>query len=251
MVAYTPDLGLKGRIRRRLVRVVARHPAPAAAPRPMVSFSFDDVPLSATLTGAAVLESRGLRGTYYFTAGLADTDGPMGRFAGASDARRLHEAGHEIGCHTYSHLDCGRARASQVKDEIARNAKALADWGLPPAVSFAYPYGDVGVPAKCVLAGRFLSLRTVERALIEKDADLNLMPAVGIEGPDGEETARRWLGKAKAANAWLIFFTHDVVDTPSQYGCTPATLERVAAQVVADGFDVVTVAEGARRMGAA
>jgi hypothetical protein len=90
----------------------------------------------------------------------------------------------------------------------------------------------------------------VERALIEKGADLNQLPAVGIEGPDGEETARHWLRKAKAANAWLILFTHDVVDTPSEFGCTPATLERIAAQVVLDGFDVVTVAEGARRMGA-
>ena len=249
MDVYRPDLSLRGKIRRRVVRLVARHPAPAAPPRPMVSFSFDDVPLSATLAGAAVLESRGLRGTYYLTGGLADSDGIMGRLAGAADVRRLLEAGHEVGCHTYSHLDCGRAKGAQVTDDIARNAKAFADWGAPPATSFAYPYGDVGAPAKRALAGRFRSLRTVQAGIIEKGGDLNQMPAVGIEGPDGEETARRWLGKAKAAIAWLILYTHDVVDAPSEFGCTPAALERITAQAVLDGFDVVTVAEGARRMG--
>lgn len=250
MDVYTPDLSLRGKIRRRVVRLVARRPAPAAPPRPMVSFTFDDVPLSATVTGAAVLEARGLRGTYYLTAGLADTDGAMWRFAGFADARRLLEAGHEVGCHTYSHLDCGRAKGAQVVGDIALNAKAMAEGGLPPAVSFAYPYGDVGAPAKRVLAGRYSSLRTVQSGLIEKGADLNQLPAVGMEGPDGEDTALRWLGRAKAANAWLILYTHDVVENPSPFGCTPATLERLAAQAVLDGFDVVTVAEGARRMGA-
>ncbi len=250
MDVYRPDLSLKGKLRRRFVRVVARRPAPAAPPRPMVSFSFDDVPLSATVAGAAVLESHGLRGTYYFTAGLADQVGSMWRNAGPADARRLHDAGHEIGCHTYSHLDCGRAKGAEVADDIDRNATALAEWGLPPAVSFAYPYGDVGASAKRVLAGRYRSLRTVQGGLIEKGGDLNQMTAVGIEGPDGEETALRWLGRAKAANAWLILYTHDVVDSPSEFGCTPAVLERLAAQAVRDGFDVVTVAEGARRMGA-
>lgn len=249
MDVYAPDLSLKGKVRRRLVRLVARRPAAAAPPRPMVSFTFDDAPLSATLTGAAVLESRGLRGVYYVSPGLADTDGPMGRFAGADDARRLAKAGHEIGCHTYSHLDCGQADRAQVAGDVARCAETLAQWGVPPAVSFAYPYGDVSAPAKRTLAGRFGSLRAVHHGLVEKGGDLNQMPAVGIEGPDGEATARRWLARAKAANAWLILYTHDVVDEPSAFGCTPAALERLTAQAVLDGFDVVTVAEGARRMG--
>lgn len=250
MDVYRPDLSLKGKIRRRVVRLVARRPAPAALPRPMVSFAFDDAPLSAALTGAAVLEARGLHGTYYFSAGLADTDGPMGRFAGAQDAQRLAKAGHEIGCHTYSHLDCGQATGAQVAADVNRNTKALSDWGLPDAVSFAYPYGDVSAPAKSALASRFRSLRGLHHGMIEQGGDLNQMPAVGIEGPGGEAAADRWLDRAKARNAWVILYTHDVVDNASEFGCTPAALERLTARAVNEGFDIVTVAEGARRMGA-
>ena len=88
-----PDRSLKGKLRRRLVRLAQRRPAAASPSRPMVSFSFDDAPASAALTGAALLEARGLRGTYYIAAGLAGTDGPMGRFADSGQIVRLALAG--------------------------------------------------------------------------------------------------------------------------------------------------------------
>jgi hypothetical protein len=37
---------------------------------------------------------------------------------------------------------------------------------------------------------------------------------------------------------------------PSQWGCTTAALERLVDGALMAGFDVVTVAEGARRIGA-
>jgi hypothetical protein len=54
---------------------------------------------------------------------------------------------------------------------------------------------------------------------------------------------------ADARKAWLILYTHDVSDTPSQWGCSTAALERLVDGAVNAGFDVVTVAEGARRIG--
>jgi peptidoglycan/xylan/chitin deacetylase (PgdA/CDA1 family) len=126
----------------------------------------------------------------------------------------------------------------------------LKAWGLPSAQSFAYPYGDVSAPAKRALAGHFTSLRALHHGVMSQGGDLNQMPAVGIEGVDGEATAFHWLAQAKARTAWLILYTHDVSDDASQWGCTPGALERLTARAVIDGFDVVTVAEGARRMGA-
>jgi peptidoglycan/xylan/chitin deacetylase (PgdA/CDA1 family) len=195
------------------------------------------------------LETRGLRGTYYFAAGLAGRDGPMGRFATGEDARRLYQAGHEIACHTYSHLDCGQSSRATTLQDVDRNAESLAAWGAGEPVSFAYPYGDVASPAKTALSGRFKTLRALHHGLITDGADLNQAPAVGIEGEAGEAVAGAWLDKAKTRKAWLILYTHDVAEQPSQWGCTTAALERLIDRAVADGFDVVTVAEGARRIG--
>ncbi|ENZ81687.1 MULTISPECIES: polysaccharide deacetylase family protein [Caulobacter] len=247
--AYEPDRSLKGKLRRRLIRLAHRRPARVKLDRPMVSFSFDDAPATACEAGAKALEDRGLRGTYYFAAGLTGRDGPMGRFATGEDARRLHDAGHEIACHTYSHLDCGQSSAAITISDVERNAEALAAWGTGAPVSFAYPYGDVGAPAKTALAGRFKTLRALHHGLITNGADLNQAPAVGIEGDDGEAIAKAWLDRAKARNAWLILYTHDVADRPSQWGCTTGGLERLIDRATAEGFDIVTVAEGARRIG--
>lgn len=248
MQVYQADNSLAAKLRRRLVRGASRRPLRDTPGTPMVSFTFDDAPVSAARTGAELLEARGLKGAYYVSAGLAGTDGPMGRYADADDYRRLAAAGHEIGCHTYSHLDCGKAAGQAALSEAVRNAEQLEAWDIPFPATFAYPYGDVAAGPKAILAARFRLLRALHPGLVEKGCDLNQAPAVGVEGPEGEATARRWLDKAKARKAWLILYTHDVQDSPSKWGCTPKALAGLIDAAVEGGFEVVTVAEGARRL---
>jgi peptidoglycan/xylan/chitin deacetylase (PgdA/CDA1 family) len=114
--------------------------------------------------------------------------------------------------------------------------------------NFAYPYGDVGWAAKRVLGRRFHILRALHPGLIHDGVDLNQAPAVGIEGPGGEALAMRWIRRAAERKAWLILYTHDVIAAPSPWGCTPATLEALADAALALGCDIVTVAEGAKRL---
>lgn len=249
MEAYQPDRTWKGKLRRRLVRLAHRRPLENAPDRPMISFSFDDAPASAAKAGAKILEDRGARGTYFVSAGLADTDGPMGRFASDADYRRLAKAGHELACHTYSHIDCGQASAEAALDEADRNCAALTAYGAGALRNFAYPYGDVAAPAKRVLGGRYNVLRALHHGVVERGTDLNQAPAVGVEGPDGEAVARQWLETARNRRAWLILYTHDVTPEPSPWGCTPDALARLADEAAAAGFAVVTVAEAARRLG--
>lgn len=249
MEAYSADRSLKGKLRRRLALLAHRRPVRMRLAQPMVTFSFDDAPVTAALAGAAVLEARGLKGTYYVSAGLAGGSGPMGDYATLEDARRLAAAGHELACHTFSHLDCGQAAGPAIAAEADRNAAALSALGASRLESFAYPYGDVSRPAKAVLGGRFRTLRTVQAGLVEDGADANQLPSVGIEGPDGEAQALAWLERARARRAWLILYTHDVSDTPSAWGCTPGALARIADAALAANFEVVTAAEGARKLG--
>jgi|KBSSwiStaDraftv2_1062776.scaffolds.fasta_scaffold14228_3 peptidoglycan/xylan/chitin deacetylase (PgdA/CDA1 family) len=247
--AYRADTSLKGRLRRRLVRYVQRRPLARAPGRPMISFSFDDAPKTAADAGAAALEARGLKGTYYVAAGLSATEGAMGLYADAPDYRRLAEAGHELGCHTFSHLDCGKASGARALADVDRNGAALAALGASAPETFAYPYGDVSLGPKRALAPRFTLLRGVHRGLVEAGSDLNQAPAVGIEGDDGEAVADRWMDLALQRKAWLILFTHDVRADPSPWGCTPDAFARLIDRAIRDGFEIVTVAEGARRLG--
>src|SRR5579863_4942995 len=71
---------------------------------PIVSFTFDDVPDSAYINGAAVLDTRKVRGTFYIASGTCGRRDTYWRVIGADQVRALHERGHEIGCHTFSHV---------------------------------------------------------------------------------------------------------------------------------------------------
>ncbi|HEX8232908.1 MAG TPA: polysaccharide deacetylase family protein [Caulobacteraceae bacterium] len=239
-----------GKFRRRAARLQARRPAPRGPGRPMISFTFDDAPLTAARAGAAILEQRGLKGTWFIASAMLGGDSPSGPILIPADVRALADAGHEIACHTYSHLDCGAASPRRIIEDVERNLSAFAEAGLPIPETFAYPYGEVSGASKRALGPRFGLSRSVRRGLVGQGADLNQAPGVGIEGPEGEDLARHWLAAAKQQNAWVILFTHDVAEQPSQWGCTPGALERLADEALAQGFEVVTVAEGCRRIGA-
>jgi peptidoglycan/xylan/chitin deacetylase (PgdA/CDA1 family) len=247
MDVYSADRSLKGKLRRRYAKLVHRRPARVRLDKPMVTFAFDDPPKTAAAAGAAILETHGLKGTYFVASGLAGQDSPFGLYADEEDIRRLLAAGHEVGCHTYSHLDCGKAAGPTVLADVEKNAEALEALGVSPT-TFAYPYGDVSPGAKAAIGQRFSILRALHHGLIEDGADLNQAPAVGIEGPDGEPTAIHWLREAARKHAWVILFTHDVAKTPSPFGCTPDALERLVDAALTMGFEVTTAAEGARRV---
>ena len=69
---------------------------------------------------------------------------------------------------------------------------------------------------------------------------LNHVFVLAIQGPNPAAKRRR---------AWLILYTHDVREDPSPWGCTPAALARLIDRARADAFEIVTMAEGARRLG--
>lgn len=249
--AHRADGSLRGKLRRRLVRFAHRRLAPRGAPRPMLSLSFDDAPASALRDGAAILEARNARATYFVCAGLDGLTGPLGDYGARADVARAHAAGHEIGCHTFSHMDVGAAPADAVETDLARNRAALAAWGVPEPETFAYPFGDVGFASKAVAAGRFRLARGLHHGIIGRGADLAQTPAVGVEGDEGEALAHTWMDRLVARpGGWLILFSHGVEAAASPFGMSRDALIGVVDRAQAQGVEIVTVAQGAKRLAA-
>jgi peptidoglycan/xylan/chitin deacetylase (PgdA/CDA1 family) len=248
---YRPDLSLKGKLRRRVVRLQHRRPVGPPPVGPMISFCFDDVTDTALSVGAKLLEARGLRGSFFVCAGLLGEMGHMGAYATPDQVVRAATAGHEIGCHTYSHLDCGKAAAKDIAQDLDRNRRALAHLGLTEPTTFAFPFGDVSAQAKRVAGDRFRLCRALHHGVIGPGADLNQAPAVGIEGEDGEAVARRWMQTAAREDAWLILYTHILGCNPSEFGCSIEAFTRLVDEAMAGGFDIVTVERGAAMLGPA
>src|SRR5262245_14609388 len=102
-----PSRSISARTLGKGTRFLARHlrtkSLPAREPRPLVTLTFDDVPLSACVTGAQVLERHGVRGTFYVSGGGCGMPSPGGLLASPEHLAAVAARGHEIGCHTYSH----------------------------------------------------------------------------------------------------------------------------------------------------
>jgi len=109
--------------------------------------------------------------------------------------------------------------------------------------------GTHGTPrAKVVTGHSYASARGIRPGINAGKLDLAQLQAIPIE-------YRSWLpGKidafiedAKAKNDWLIFFTHDVSNDPSPFGCTPAMLEHVLKRLTDEAIDILPVTRAMAR----
>ena len=239
---YIPG-GWQSRFNRQISRFLARDRFDLDLDHGIISISFDDFPKSAATVGAAALEARGWKGTYYTAAGYLDQTTHHGVMFDCGDLARLEAAGHEIACHTYEHLDCAKASANEVLRSLEHNEKALRELGVKQEMtSFAYPYGETSLGIKTALASRFSTARGVRPAVMRVQADRNLLPAVGVDG--GETGIARAIEAAEALThhpGWLIFYAHDIQDDPTEWGCTPEQFERLLDVIERSGSEVLTV----------
>lgn len=222
-------------ITRKFALAMSARPISLDWPGGVVSFTFDDFPKSALAVGGRILERHNVRGTYYTAMNLAGTDDILGPMFDAHDVVAAHRAGHEIACHTFSHIDCRTVPTSSITTEIRQNTLALDQLihGFVPS-NFAYPYGSISVAAKRLLGSKFACCRGIGSGINHGTADLADLLAVQIYANDFDEVGiQRLIERNRHIGGWLIFFSHDVVDNPSAYGCTPDQLERVVAYAAA------------------
>ncbi len=248
--AYIPSGGLIGKLKRQAVRRLAKSPLAISLERTLVSFSFDDFPRSAAMAGADILERHGWRGTFFAGGGFAGGENHLGKMFDIADLKRLHGDGHEIACHTYSHIDIAKTPITDVEAEIDRNRAFLDACGFDaPFQTFAYPYGEASLAAKRALTRRFNVLRGVRPGINRGIADRALLFAVPLDGGErGLRRALQWIENARRNPGWLIFYGHDVREQPGPWGCTPQFLETVCLAVADAGFDVDTIAGAYERL---
>ncbi len=215
-----------------------------------VSICFDDFPKSAVTEALPALTRRGWKATWYAAGGMMGTDHHIhGRMFDAGDLQRLKREKHDIGCHTFSHMDCAPASDEAVLRDLGRNHAFFRKHHLPRAKSFAFPYGRLDVSAKRLLMRRMPALRGVRPGVHNDAADLGLLKATGIEDHNGGTSlALDQLASMKGDRDWLIIFTHDIADNPSRWGCTPRAFEQLLDAIEASGADVVPVSGMLERM---
>jgi peptidoglycan/xylan/chitin deacetylase (PgdA/CDA1 family) len=217
-----------------------------ANPTPMVSFTFDDVPKSAATSGAGILEAHDARGTFYISGGLVSTTvSPDWAAIDAEDIVDLHRKGHEIGCHTFSHQRACDLSAESLAAEIEDNLRYLCS--LDPSIkveNFAYPFGYGSFIRKQQLRTAFQSCRSIMPGVNSGAVDLQFLRALPlIDQRIDRDAIEQAFDAAQTTNGWLIFYSHDVADRPSPYGCSPALMNHALEAAAKRKIPVLNMAE--------
>jgi peptidoglycan/xylan/chitin deacetylase (PgdA/CDA1 family) len=244
-------MSLIGRIRRAAARRTPVRATPSRLAAPVASLTFDDFPRSAWTIGGPILEAYGARATYYLSGRFCGAHEDGLDYYQAEDLAPLAAAGHELACHTFSHINGATTAWPALQADIARNARFLeAATGAAPR-NFAYPYGDISVAAKRRCGAAFRSSRGICPGLNAGRLDLGQLRSFPLEARsyDPAVVAAAVRQAAEAPAAWLTFFSHDVSDTPSPYGCTPQMLRFVLDLLRDHGLPAVTVDQALDRAG--
>lgn len=216
----------------------------------LISFTFDDFPLTALSAGGSILQKYGRVGTYYVSLDLAGKQEASGPMFALRDLAILREQGHELGCHTFQHCDSSGTASRVFLDSVDSNQRALQDL-FPGAVfrTFSFPKSAPRARTKQGVGRRFECCRGGGQAFNAGLADLNYLRAYFLEQARGDFSAvKQIINQNREAKGWLIFATHDICEHPSAYGCTPDFFEAVVRYAVESGAVILPVAQALERL---
>jgi len=217
-----------------------------------VSFTFDDYPRTALTEGGAILANHGVRGTYFVSLRLLGSASVSGRIASWDDLATTVNRGHELGCHTFDHVDGSVVPADQFARSIDTNRTVLEESGVPAQFDvFAYPLNGPSLSAKRVAGRRFVACRGGGQTFNHGRIDLNLLKAYFLDSRSRGrvEELERLIRMNAAEKGWLIFATHDVSESPSAYGCDIGLFDMVVQRAVRSGARIRPMAQVCRELG--
>jgi peptidoglycan/xylan/chitin deacetylase (PgdA/CDA1 family) len=237
--------------RPRIHQWVFRRQMRLALPGPIASFTFDDFPRSAYLGGGPILEQFGARGTYYASLGLMGAEDYYGALFTKEDLTDLIGKGHELGCHTYSHIGARRMPLGAFEEEIRKNRRRAEEL-LPGCTlrNFAYPGGQVTLRLKRQMRKYATSSRGTYVGVNRHWVDLDLLLCQNLFENNPLDCVKEAVDGCKAQPGWLVFYGHEICDRPSRYGCTSGYLEAVL-EIVAQSCRIMTVREALEFIGKA
>jgi len=213
---------------------------------PIISFTFDDFPRSALLTGGAILRSCGISGTYYVSLGLVGKQIETGMMLIMEDLWATVEQGHELGCHTFNHCHAWNTDPRLFESEICENRQALQK--IIPGAHFktlSFPIGTPRMQTKHRASKHFLCCRGGGQTFNVGKTDLNYLSAYFLEqNRDNPNAIKRVIDQNSEAGGWLIFATHDVSENPTRWGCNPDFFEEIVHYSVKSGAKILPVSKG-------
>ncbi|MCB0283956.1 MAG: polysaccharide deacetylase family protein [Calditrichaeota bacterium] len=239
------------KIKRRVARISQRNMFHIDGNKKIVSFTFDDAPASAFKAGAEALNKYNKKGTYYialsFLAGQPENED----LYTVNDLRKSIDDGHELGCHTYGHIHFFNTKGKKlINENLLKNQQELKNLNLDVRFeNFSYPFGEQSPAAKKIASGFYKTCRGTEHGINIGHCDLNNLYAVKLyEKQHSTDFINSVLDEFNRTGGWLIFYTHDVCDDFSVFGCSSSYMQAVVDKCIELEFDIKTISAAAKEL---
>ncbi len=173
-------------------------------------------------------------------------ESPVGKMFTCDDLKEIVEDGHELGCHTYDHIDAWEGKPAIFEESIEKNREAvLKVLDKPHLKTMSYPKREPHSGIKRVAGKYFACCRGGGQSFNSGEIDLNLVKSCFIDkiNNETEQTLKVMIDQNRMKKGWLVFSTHDVRDNPSRFGCTPEFFEGVVRYAVDSGAVILPVCE--------
>ncbi len=226
------------------------------AARGLVTFTFDDGWNSHYKTVYPILENANMKGSFYIItdtmASAPTTTNPnqidVTKYMNPTMITEMHNNGHEIGSHTRTHPHLPQLSTQAMLSEVNDSKQALIDIGITPVETFVYPYGEFNASIiQAVKDAGYIGARTVNRGYNTSATDNYVLLEQEIQNTTTFADVKSWVDTAIAQDRWLVLTFHQVDDTGSQYGNSPALFQQIVDYVAATNVDVVTLEEGIKQ----
>ncbi len=213
--------------------------------------TFDDAPISAFERGGDEVREAGGYATYYCSLGLLNQPSPCGLLASPTHLQNAWSVGHELGCHTFDHLDAWSCDVPTFLASVSHNARAFSALipGFRPR-TFAYPKQGPRWVLKRRLSDQFWACRGGCSDTHTRSVDLRMLRCVfldrGRRPPDC--VLHDLIDRTMREQGWLILATHDVSTQPSVYGCHTRDLRHWLRCCTSAGLRLLTVEQACREL---
>jgi len=194
-------------------------------PTKLISLTFDDGPFAHTAALLDILEEHDVRATFFFIGRHIPQQPEM--------ARRVHEAGHDIGNHSWSHPSLGGTTdIDTIRDELEQTSTAIREITGEYPVLFRAPYLNYG--ANLTEVATEMGMAIIGANIMSND----------WENITYERVAENAL---RGARDGAIILLHEQFSAGNRrtLDALPIIIEELRAQ----GFEIVPVSELAERRG--
>lgn len=231
-------------------------PLPSPPPSPttgewtegMVTLSFDDSWISQYTAVLPILESVGIKATFYIT--TEPILGGWSDFMTPAQVKDISQKDHEIGDHTITHPHLIELSQTQINKEIIDSKNYLETLTGKSVTTMAYPYGEFNsIVQNLVKSAGYLTARGVDEENLNTATTnrYNLQSSCILKSTPFE-TIKKAIDNAKANKQWYILCIHEVKTVGDEYSITLAQFQEIINYIKQIGIKTVTVGEGTKLM---